>query len=254
MKNMKDIEVNWCPHNGPNHIERNHMDILAFEPEPLLKHVISMRSKDTEYLKCPAFRDYCKNTFVMKSPIDYSLEVVDDGEKKFLKSMHQDQKFFDEFVLSKFVEDRQKQKGPLNDTCTLFEFNFGTLVYSKESVIVEQIPSSFAKNTWHHNINLIPARFDISKWIRPFVCAYEIFDDKIPIVIRRGDPLFYMRFVTERNVKLKRVNFNEDLDYLMKNCLSRKDFESNSTMEENYEAAKPLINLKDNIFKTCHMK
>ena len=40
----------------------------------------------------------------------------------------------------------------------------------------------------------------------------------------------------------------------MKNCLSRKDFESNSTMEENYEAAKPLINLKDNIFKTCPMK
>ena len=58
-------EVLWCPVITDDNTPENQTwkNIAYFEPEPLLKNIILSRNKDADYLICPAYNAYFKNTF-----------------------------------------------------------------------------------------------------------------------------------------------------------------------------------------------
>jgi hypothetical protein len=241
------INVNWCPFQGKSisTIEkRSWMDMLWFEPEPLLKHVVSERNKDLSYLKCPSFIDFCKNTFVIRSPLDIDISFDYDTvtERKYIKTHMYNQEFYDDFITDRM------QEGPY----TMLGLVFGNLFYAEQSLVVEQMPATFSRTSsvFQKNITVIPGRFDISKLIRPVSFAFEIVDDTQIIKIKRGDPLYYLRFITDEPVKINRVKFTDELKHVVYNCVSVKDFVKNNSLEENYALAKPLIDLfRGSLFK-----
>lgn len=215
---------------------------LAFyEPEPVIKAIIKERDKDVKYLKCPAFQDYYKNCFLIRSPVDLTLTIEQNGEHKYIATKQYTQEFFDKNIFSRL---------DTNSKYSMLSIQFYYTFISNESVILEQLAPSMHKTKTLNNINIIQGMYDISKWIRPVELAIEIIDDTKPIVIKRGDPLYYVRFVTDKNVTLTRiVDFNKDINQVIKSCAAFKKFVPGNTLEKNYEIAASYINLiKDKLF------
>lgn len=230
MFNRKE-NVYWCPFllDGDWH------NVGYLEPEPILKHLVSQRDNDVEYLKCPAFQEYYSNTFVIKSPVDLELTVgVDSIGRKILTTNNFNQKFYNDHIFPRMAQ---------NKSFSMFSLEFTYIFYSEKSVIIEMLPANMAKTDFIKNTNLIPGEFDISKWIRPVSPAYEVIDDSKVLSIKRGDPLFYIRFRTNKKINLVRVEQDETIESIEKACARLKFFVPKNNLEENYQAAKSMINL-----------
>jgi hypothetical protein len=97
---------------------------------------------------------------------------------------------------------------------------------------------------------LIQGTFNIAKWYRPINYAFEIIDDSKPINIKRGDPLFYIRFLTDEKINFVYDFDNTDADKAITSCLAVKEFFPLLRMEDNYNIAKHFIkNVKNKVFK-----
>ena len=203
-------------------------EVFFFEPESVIDYLSTSRKKN-EILKCPAFLDYYKNTYLIKAPIDITLNIS-NSMINCLQGLPAD-------YLNMIVTNRFKE-GDLHFTSSLAWFY---TFYSKESVMIEVIPPTWHKNSFQNNINLITATFDISKWVRPLEFAFEVIDDTKPLVIKRGDPLYYIRFNTLDKVKLIKQEPTKELENLISMCLSVKAYSPKHSMEKNYSFMKKMI-------------
>ena len=98
----------------------------------------------------------------------------------------------------------------------------------------------FEKN----NFSIIPGEFDISKWIRPINCAFEVFDTPTTISFKREQPLFMVKFETFNNetIQLKQKIINQDIASAGLSCLTVKDFLPNKNLNYLYKIAEGFIN------------
>jgi len=216
------------------------IDILYFEPEPAFKTFIDERNKTSNILKCPAFQDYYKNCFIIRSPLDLIITIKKSKDGfKYVATDRYDQEFFDAFI-----KDRIRDEGN-NNNFPMISLLYAYLFYSSESVILEQMSPSMHKNEFLNNTRLICGKFNIGKWIRPLDYAFEIIDDTKPLVIKRGDPLYYIRFLTDKDVNFVKVLHSDDLyKNLMQAVQSStrvKQYVPGNTLEKNYQIAENYI-------------
>ena len=115
------------------------------------------------------------------------------------------------------------------------------MFYSDKSVMLEVVPPVWHKNKFQNNVNIIGATFDISKWYRPLEFAFEIIDDTQPIVIKRGDPLYYVRFSTVDKVKLVKQETTKKIEALSAMCTQLKNYIPNNSMSKNYSLMHKII-------------
>jgi|688.fasta_scaffold357100_1 hypothetical protein len=237
MLNRKE-NIYWCPFllGGDWH------NVGYFEPEPVLKYITTQRDTEVEYLKCPAFQEYFSNTFLIRSPVDLQLQVEKDTDgRKILTTKNFNQKFYNDHIFPRMAQ---------NNVFSMFSLEFSYIFYSEKSVIIEMIPASMEKTKFIQNTNLIPGEYDISKWIRPVSPAFEIVNDSEMLSISRGDPLFYIRFKSDKKINLIRVEQDSIIENIEKACARLKFFVPKNTLDENYKAAKSMINLyKPKLFK-----
>jgi hypothetical protein len=125
------------------------------------------------------------------------------------------------------------------------------LFYCDKSIIIEEMPSLMHKNDFLNNTRVIGGKFDISKWYRPIEYAFEIIDDKVPLIIKRGDPLYYIRFITDKDVNLIQT-YEYENNYVQKfssNCVNIKNFIKGNTLQKNYSIVSDYLeSIKKKIF------
>jgi hypothetical protein len=120
---------------------------------------------------------------------------------------------------------------------------------ANESVTLTVMPAFLHKNKFLNNINVIPGEFDISKWFRPCDFAFEIIDDSQELTFKRGDPLYYIKFNTNKKIKFTRMEITPDLIKSAFAFINLKNIISGNTMEKNYQIAEEYIKLlKNKIF------
>jgi hypothetical protein len=217
-------------------------ELAFFEPEPVFKNIASSRVKDTNYLKCPAFQDYYKNCFLLRAPIDLTINISNQPDgNKFASIDKYTQEFFDNNIKIRYEEG---YKHPI------LHISFFYVFYADKPLMVEQLSPSMHKTELQNNINLISGTYDISKWIRPVEFAFEVIDDTKPIVIKRGDPMYYVRFLTTDKISLTKEESSEELNKVVNSCTRLKDYVPNNTLDKNYSMGSWAVNLfKDKIFK-----
>lgn len=203
-------------------------DVIFFEPEPIIDYLSTSR-KGTKILKCPAFLDYYKNTYLIKAPIDLTFKISG--------SHINCQNLYPQDYLEKIFTNRYQPENLYSTVSLSWYYMF----YSDKSVMIEVIPPVWHKNKLQNNINVIGATFDISKWYRPLEFAFEIIDDTQPIVIKRGDPLYYVKFNTLDKVKLDRQESTKKIEELIIMCTQLKDYIPNNSMRKNYSLMHKLI-------------
>lgn len=209
------------------------------EPEPVIPYIINNRECENNghYTKCPAFLDYYKNTYVLYSPVDLTIEY--NSQTKIINTKPQGQDFFDKFVVYRGHEIGE------NDPF-LMSLNFYHIFVADKDCMIEQLPNTFHNDCVSSKIKIISGTFDISKWHRPIVFAFEINDTSKPLVIKRGDPLCYIRFIPKDGKKINLIEkeFSEKELTNINRCLHLKLAVPKMPLKILYDMAKKFVKPK----------
>ena len=178
------------------------IELLFEKPEPLDLN----RYNPAQYARCPALGHYCKNTFVVKSPVDVELRF--DTETKSIKYVggSLDKGFVKEFII-------QFPPSQWRDVDTpIFQFHIDNGFVADESVWVE------VSQAWYNSPHLpgfvTPGTFDIYSWQRILSYGFEWQDTSKNFKISRGHPLYHIRFRSKRpddNFTIVPIEFSDRL-------------------------------------------
>lgn len=229
------MKVYWTPYNESRKEKWDWINIAYSEPESAYKSIISSRDKQTEYFQCPGVQEYFKNTFVVRAPVDLTITY----ENGVVVTKQYDQEFFDDYVTEK--------TNPTNKYRSMV-LGFNYVFYSDESCLVEELPAFMEDSELQRSVRVIPGTFDISKWIRPVQFSFEIVDGHQPVTIKRGDPMFYIRFIPSdgSKVSLERIGDDQDIHQMVCSSVNVKNMISHNSLKQNYEMAKSYIKMWKN--------
>lgn len=152
--------------------------------------------------RCPGFVGYYKNAFVVRSPVDITIHHLGEGRYEWETSLS-NQQDIDGLI------DIRDASGMM--TIALF-----THVWSEEELMVEQLPPLFLPGDVAAKCETVCGSFDISSWFRPLQPAFRFRMREAPdsIQIKRGDPLYLIRFATDKKISLRKFSGTEALRQL----------------------------------------
>lgn len=225
---MRDTKIYWTPVLYQNNDDAN---ILFSEPDSLFKYVLAQR-ESVPFSTCPAYIDMLKNTFIVRAPYDVEI-ILDRMNETFDISM-------DPSVTPYFVNRLTDIR--LNDPA-LLTLPPRYVMYSDEEVFIQVLPMMMNREPvpW----NIIPGTYDISKWIRPMEFTAEFLTKDNVINIKRGDPLFCLKFVTKDNSKVvfERVEYDFAIERTMLSCTGIKRKIQNVPLQTLYKLAENFIDM-----------
>jgi hypothetical protein len=181
------------------------LGLAYYEPELALPDIL--KNKSSEYIKCPAFLDYFKNTYLIRSPVDIKI-TYNNG---ILNILPQGQEFYNDYIVHRGNEIKE------NDSF-LMTLNFNYLFIASKDCFIEVMPAVFHEIST--KVRLIPGTFNIHKWFRNIEFAFEFLNENEPLVIKRGDPLYYVKFrpLNNEKVLLEQKYFDESVLKAVSSC------------------------------------
>lgn len=163
------------------------------------------------HAKCPAVREWHKNTWVIEMPFDLEAKF-DKNNKKIL--LTKPERFYD------FFND---------DLIQYHTSNFSDGAYLELQLIYFYFFWTNDKDIWielHHHpslnrlgLELIPGTFPISSWLRPINFGFKVINSDHPIFIPKGTPLYYIKLLSKNsgsNVNFEIEKKDVDKDILKK--------------------------------------
>ena len=183
----------------------------ALDPDYAVKDLHERVSKISEsnnddtksVIRCPVVSLYLKNTFCVKSPIDYSIRWSDQDEQ--ITTAHGTQEFFDQNI---YVRDYK---------AGIVSFKFGSCFFftEEDSLIAEYKSACYANNSFVNNSTFIQGEVDIGRYFRStdYTCFLNKSEELLNV--QRGDGLYYVRFLTDKKIKFKKFNITPDIKNLI---------------------------------------
>jgi len=186
--------------------EEFNTELTSIDPENVLESLSKNTDEIKEYISCYAAQKELKNCYLIRSDIDINLEFDSLGH---IRTDRFGQKFYDLFI---------------NTSGATINLTFNNIFFSKDSVEVVQLPAIYHDTPFDKDFYPCIGSYDISKWFRPLNAGYinkDLHKQK-SISIKRGDPLFYVKFNTDSKVRLKKFEFTDHLYHKMTSCTSVK--------------------------------
>ena len=236
MKNKKEINVYWWP-------DEPDWNMLYNDPINLLESMYEMKNKDSKkksMFQCPAFSDKTKRTFFFTSPMDLEYKYdFTDPENSYIVPTNENNPFIATSI----------RRAPTLNKQPLFELSLYFCFFSEEPLTASFTPPFL------HNSNLmkqgVPATgsYDIGQWLRPYPLEIMLWNETGILKIKKNEPLFYVEFLTDRPINLRRVNGTETLKgYAKQGANSPSYIESKVPLFTRYETFKKT-RMKDLIMK-----
>ena len=154
------------------------------------------------YQQCPAFTHKNERTFVGYSPIElvFSIERTSNGPLLSIKDNSMIQ-FID-------IDDRH-----INSPMPVFQLYIPKFLFwtHDDDVWIEQ--NDHPMTSLNNNIVGVPAWFNLSNWSRTISVAFTIVNERKPVIIRKGDPLFRISFYSNNlddDIILKQEEYSEE--------------------------------------------
>ena len=214
----KDVIVYWGQIE-PRSVSFNYY-LNVKEPQPIIKELRHFKenvlplipSKDfSNPLKCPAVIDSLKNTFYIPAPYNVEIEYKDQR----ITTYNQGQEFYDSHITLDC-----EQAG-------FFQLYTGYLFFTEEEgLTIRQRGASLSNTDLANNTISFEGKFDISKWFRPVNGAY-LFKNPCLVKVNKGDPLYYVDFITEKNIVFKKFYLNPDITQILDLCVRNKNITRN---------------------------
>lgn len=228
--------VKWSVYTENNFKEDFYgMEIAVIEPVPAFQYV-SKNRPDSPFLKCPGFVDFCKNTFFVLSPYDLTLKV--DPRDLSVRFDNFSQGMVDACTVIRGIE-------PLgSDNPFMVTLPPRAVFWSNDDVEMELMPTFLDTKDSVLNAKVVPGVYNIGKWVRPIEFTFEVMDLDSPVKIKRGTPLFAVRFkpADGSRVTLSREVNQPNLKEACNACVGLKDVVSNKSLKTVYNMAQPFLN------------
>ena len=217
-KNNKDpIIVYWAPHSIPEDdgIVGN-WNMMYHEPTNLFKYWTEFDmtdSKGDSFIKCPAFKNLTKNMYSWPWPIDssYSYESGVGGSKQIEITPTSDA-----YLGALPPRDQSMTIGPS------IEFAYRLHMFAEESLDLMITGPYLQKAEYQKSGFLTSGQFDIGNWFRTINVEVQLYDNKGEINFKKDEPVFYLNFVTDRKVILKRFELTKEIDTYSRKCINAK--------------------------------
>jgi hypothetical protein len=181
------------------------------EPELVLKDISRQipagLDAQLKITNCPAFKDTCRNTYALHTPVDYELTY----EGQDITTEMYDEPFFQNVVN---IRDTSFQR--------MTSLNFKYVLFSEQEIEAEIIPCFLTSNGFTDNADLIPGKINIGKWMRPVECAYFAKLGDRTISFKEGEPFAFVRFHTDEKVRLRKFNWTARLDHIVRSNLQSR--------------------------------
>ncbi len=211
---MDTSTVYWCmdtdlPSLGPS------KTIL-----PLFNSVVSERNKNTDpgssYYKCKSAQEMFNNTFIL--PSTENLHILFSGGK--LLNTRDAKKFRPRMPVF--------QDGPAVD------YDSRWLFFSEDEINIQLTPPYFHKTKASEYATVLSGEFNISKWFRPIIPTFSLWDSSKELVISEQDPLAYVNFITDKKIILQEFTETEKIKHIMNECIMMKEKFPNLPLSESY--------------------
>ncbi len=154
------------------------------------------------YQQCPAFTHKNERTFVGYSPIElvFSIERTSNGPLLSIKDNSMIQ-FID-------IDDQH-----INSPMPVFQLYIPKFLFwtHDDDVWIEQ--NDHPMTSLNNNIVGVPAWFNLSNWSRTISVAFTLVNERKPVIIRKGDPLFRISFYSNNlddDIILKQEEYSEE--------------------------------------------
>lgn len=176
-------------------------------------------------IHCPALTNIFKNTYIIRSPFDLHLRIQKQPNKSWWVEVLPESSLKPEAFNTLFVinplEEQNNQDWPLLQMLTPYTF------ISDDDVYIELMPPLLE----HKQLPgiTVSGTYSIYDWHRQSNWIFEWRDITKNIHIKRGEPLFYVRFnPRDRNdkVKLKELPITDDIKNAI-NCDEVKNVTNN---------------------------
>lgn len=164
--------------------------------------------------RCPAIINMESRYFVIRVPFDMHLRFTrDKNGKPALRNILGDKSPVRASVLNKKLHVTSESEWRHKDRPTI-QVSLPYLFITDEPIFMTQL-SAFM----HYNNNPLPGtifggRFPICDWPRPLMWAFDWHDTSQDLILKRGDPWFYVQFETtpqDRAVSLVQAENHPDL-------------------------------------------
>jgi hypothetical protein len=175
-------------------------DLALFELDPLIikpVNAISYLAKRNKLksFSCPAVQSFLKNVFYICSPIDFSIVRDEQGRFSIINSREPDRDL-GSFLFVKYPEPELLDNVPMLTIHLQYIF-----VNEKDNLEMQVLDAPLI------NLPLInmPGEFNVSKWIRPTNFCFFLDPYVKQLDIKRGDPLYAVKFKTDQTVTLEEI-------------------------------------------------
>ena len=152
--------------------------------------IIKQTVQDTYvYSKCPAFKHKNDRVFVGVSPIDFSLSIERRPDGNLLSCEEPD-------LVT--IDDEH-----LNSPKPVAQLKFPRYLFwtHDDDIWLEQ--NDHPMTSYSNNFIAVPGWFNLSNWSRALSLGLTVVDEKKPVIIKTGDPLFRVSFYSP--------NLNEEI-------------------------------------------
>ena len=193
MKNKDKKDVYWWPANPG-------WDIYYNEPINLLNSLFKNKNKDSgkkSFFQCPASTDKFKNTFVFTSPMDLEYKYdFSDPNNSYIVPVNENKPFISINI----------KRPPTLNKMPLFELSLFFCFFSEDSLVASFTPPYFHEPKYFIYGATPPGSYDIGQWLRPYPLEMTLWKETGIIKFKKDEPLFYVEFLTDALVDLKRIS------------------------------------------------
>jgi hypothetical protein len=209
MSQQDVVNVYWAPAFVPNVNDPFAWDMLYPDPKNLFTDLSKYKNIETSkvsYFVCPAFQGLSKNTYFFKNSVNAKYKYDFNTTLPSIKPITKN------FVNVDIIRDPAISSYPLVAMSLFYIF------FSDEPLIANFSPPTFHKPEYTKYGTCIPGEFDIGKWFRPFPMEIQLWEKDGTIEFKDGEPLFYVKFNTNKQINLKRFVFTEQLSKYSNHC------------------------------------
>lgn len=204
----KEINVYWSP--GYNKTAANNVDFSMLYPDPETLHQQLLNKKNPEikrgsFFSCPATQSFFKQIYVFKNAINYKYEY-DMANDIFNPISPQS-------IEAKPTREPSIKDGPIAQSALTYLF------FADAPLTATFMSPFFSKANYMKYGSLIPGEFDIGQWFRPFSIETQLWSNKGFLEFQEDEPLFYVRFNTNKKINFYRFEMNDKLHSYVDHCV-----------------------------------
>lgn len=218
MKEKDYINVYWSPAYSQG-VENSEWNMLYPDPINLFTSLNKNKNIDIEpgdsYFSCPATKDFFKKTYVFNNAINCKYEYNFNYDPVFFQPITEN------YLGSTFFRKESINSHPM------VSLSMSYIFFAEESLTATFSSPAFHKPEYTNYGVCIPGEFDIGQWFRPYAVEIQLWNKEGIFELKENEPFLYVKFNTDKKIKLHRFKYNKQLGKYAAHCINYKNIFGN---------------------------